>query len=125
MAFDNIHFPFMIKVLGRRDISQHNESSLQEDLNQHTSSKSSRTDAYMSSKRTWQHTQDLHRCKPDWVSALRGGSGHGVPPLTKKLFAIDTCWQMEKSVFLYRMSLGISTILQGRAHTKDNLTNTK
>lgn len=57
MAFDNIHFPFMIKVLGRRDISQHNESSLQEDLNQHTSSKSSRTDEYMNSQRLWQQSQ--------------------------------------------------------------------
>lgn len=35
---------------------------------------------------------DLYRYKQDGVSALRG-NGHGVPPLTKKLFALDSCQQ--------------------------------
>lgn len=29
------------------------------------------------------------------ISALREGSRHRVQPLTKKLSAIDTCWQRE------------------------------
>lgn len=88
------------------------------------SSRHNRIDAHANSQILWQDTGTYTGSSPR-SPALRGRSGHGILTLTKKLFAIDTCWQMEKSVFLYRMSLGISTILQGRAHTKDNLTNTK
>ena len=72
------------------------------------------TDAHMNSERLWQHALDLHRIKPYGVPSLIGESGHWVSPLTKKLFAIETYWQWEKSVFFNGVSLGISTTLQGR-----------
>lgn len=34
--------------------------------------------------------QDMHRFKADRIPSLSGSSGHVVPPLTKKLFEIDT-----------------------------------
>lgn len=46
------------------------------------------------SQRLWQHEEGLHGFQPDKIPALRGGSGY-VPPLTKKLFVIDICWQRE------------------------------
>ena len=39
----------------------------------------------------------LHRSKPDQVPALRRGRGHDIPPLTKKLFATDSCWERDHS----------------------------
>jgi hypothetical protein len=38
-----------------------------------------RADTDMNSQRLWQHAQDLHRFKPDKVSARRRGGGHGAP----------------------------------------------
>lgn len=32
---------------------------------------------------------------------------HKVPPLTRRLLSVSTCWQREKSVFSNRVSLGI------------------
>ena len=50
----------------------------------------------MNSQRLWQHAEDVHRSKPDGISALRGDSGHELPShmmnlspimLAKKKFA--------------------------------------
>lgn len=51
----------------------------------------------VNSHRLWHHVQDLHEFKPNgvWHWDGRGGSRHGVPPLTKKLFVMFACWQRE------------------------------
>jgi hypothetical protein len=38
---------------------------------------------------------------------------------TKKLLAVGTHWQRETQVFLTRVSLGMSTVLQSRSHAKE------
>lgn len=43
----------------------------------------------------WLHTQDQHRFKPDEVPALRQGSRHRLPSLTKKFSVIGACWEKE------------------------------
>lgn len=55
--------------------------------------------------------------RPAWAHARRCpsteiGSGHRVPSLSKKLFAIGGCWQREKE----EVSLDISKPLQSRPH---------
>jgi hypothetical protein len=47
---------------------------------------------------------------------LRGKSEHRVPPLTKKIFAIDGFWKKEDQFSPKEVSLGILTIFQGRPH---------
>lgn len=64
-------------------------------------SRHNRTDAHKNSQRWWRHAQVLNRFKPDRLSALRGGSRHGVPPLTKRLLVIATLWQLEKANILH------------------------
>ena len=54
------------------------------------SSRHNWADIHMSLQRLLQHMQDLHRLKPDKISALRRSPGHKVPYLTEKLFAVDT-----------------------------------
>lgn len=44
---------------------------------------------HMNSQRLWQNTKNLHKFRPDWVSALSGRSRHRILPLTKKPFATD------------------------------------
>lgn len=41
------------------------------------------------------HTQGLGRFKPQGIPALKGRSGHGVPPLTRKLSAGGVFWERE------------------------------
>ena len=53
------------------------------------------TNAQMNSQMLWEHAQDLHRFKSERIPALAREGGLGVPPLTKKLFAVDTCWLRE------------------------------
>lgn len=79
-------------------------------------SKYNRTDAHMI-QRLWQHTHGLcrERFESDGVPALRGRSGHGLLPLTKKLSATDSHQQWEKLVFANGGSLGILTTLQCRS----------
>lgn len=48
-----------------------------------------KTDTCMNTQRLWQNTQYLPRCKPE----LRRPRGHKIPPLTKELFAINSCWE--------------------------------
>lgn len=50
-------------------------------------------------QRWWQHTQVWHWFNPSKISAPRRRSGHGVPPLIKKLPETDPCWQ-RKTGFL-------------------------
>jgi hypothetical protein len=49
---------------------------------------------------------------------VRRGSEHGVPFLSKKLFAIDIHQWREKSVFYNGVLLDISTTLQGGPHAQ-------
>lgn len=63
-------------------------------------------------------TEIMAACtRPAWAHASRYpstemGSGRRVPSLSKKLFAIDGCWQREKE----EVSLDISKTLQSRPH---------
>lgn len=50
------------------------------------------TDVRVNSQRWWRHAQGSHKSKPDHSPELREASGCKVPPLTEKLFAIETCW---------------------------------
>lgn len=56
----------------------------------------------------FENTQDMHTFKPDTILAPRR-KGHKVLLLTKKLFAIDTCWK--RSVFSTVVTPGMSTIV--------------
>lgn len=55
----------------------------------------------------------LHRFNPDRVPALRVGSGHGFPPLTKTLFSVDTWWQKKES-FLQWSATGYISHIPGQ-----------
>jgi hypothetical protein len=57
------------------------------------------------------------------VPSLRGRIEYWVSPLNKKLFAIDTHWQNEKSVFSSGFSLGISTIIWGKSYALELFAN--
>lgn len=59
------------------------------DYKEAMSSRHNRTDTHMNSEIMAAYT-DLHRFKLNKFPALRGGCGHGVTPLTKKLFTIGT-----------------------------------
>ena len=63
------------------------------------SSRHNRTDTGKDSQRLWHHTQDLLRFKTHVFPTLRRESGQKATPLTKKLFAIDTCWKSDRSLF--------------------------
>lgn len=67
------------------------EQEMVDDFKETVSSNHIRTDAHMKSQHLWQHTQDICRFKPDKFLVLRRPSGHKVPTLTKKLFAVGTC----------------------------------
>jgi hypothetical protein len=56
------------------------------------SSRHNKTDVYMNSQRLSQHAQGLG-FKPDGVTALRGGNGHGLLPQCKNPSAINDCGQ--------------------------------
>ena len=63
------------------------------------SSRHNRTDTGKDSQRLWHHTQDLLRFKTYDFPTLRRESSQKAAPLTKKLFAIDTCWKSDRSLF--------------------------
>lgn len=58
------------------------------DSKETVSSRYNRTDAHMHSE-TAVNTQDLHRFKPDGVTALKGERIQSIPPLTNKVFSIE------------------------------------
>lgn len=67
------------------------------------------TDAYVNLLRLWRHTQDRRSFKPDRISALRRESEHKVPPLTDKMFAIETFLGKGESVVINGVSLSVTT----------------
>lgn len=52
-----------------------------DDYKETMSFRHNRTDSFINSQRLWQHTQHLHRFKPDGIPARRLGSGkwHLIP----------------------------------------------
>jgi hypothetical protein len=46
------------------------------------------------------------------------GGDHQVPPLPKELLVFDRCWE-GKLVFFGVVTIGISTILQGRPYAQE------
>lgn len=44
------------------------------------------------------NSQDLPWLKSDSIPALRMRKGHKIPPLTKKLFAVESFWEWEMSL---------------------------
>lgn len=56
-------------------------------------------------------SQDLHRFKLDKIPAEKRGYRQEVPSITRKLFAINTCWERK-----YRFSLG-KIIVVGSSYT--------
>lgn len=58
------------------------------------------------------------------IPALRRGSSHKIPRLSKKLFAIDNCWE-RKTLIFHRCIAGTSTTVQDRFHAQAKLANTK
>lgn len=67
--------------------------------------------------RQWQHTQDVHRLKPDKIPGLRRRSGHQAPTLTKNL-------QLERENHLPPMGIP-KPYPQGRPHAQKYLVNLK
>lgn len=74
---------------------------------------------------TYEFTEIVTTCtnpahvKPDRIPALRKASECKVSPLTKKVFATDTCWEMEDQSSPMEKSspMGISTTFQGKPNT--------
>lgn len=54
----------------------------------------------------------------DKIQALSRGNGIQIPLLLKKLFAMDTCWEMKKKIFFSEMTM-VSTKLLGNLHTQE------
>lgn len=82
-----------------------------------------KTNTYMNSKRLWQNTQYLHRCKADKISELKGPRGHEIPPSTKKLFAIYTCWERECRVSPENCHCVYQSSSRKRSHAQEMLPN--
>lgn len=59
----------------------------------------------------------LHGSKPDKAPVLRGGCGHALPALTKKLSTTDVCWQRKSHFFQWSLTGSISHI-PGQVHTQ-------
>lgn len=59
----------------------------------------------------------LHGSKPDQAPVLRGGCGHGLPALTKKLSTTDVCWKRKSHLFQWSLTGSISHI-PGQVHTQ-------
>lgn len=77
--------------------------------------------------RLWQHEQNLHRFKPDRIPALRWGSGHRLPSLTKKLSLIDNHLQRKtqlspvKSHCAYKSHFRVGAMPSSRWLTQNQL----
>lgn len=80
--------------------------------------------AHMNSGRLWEHTQDLHKFKPENLPAQRKGRRHKCPPLTRKLFVMDSCREKE-TIFLQWHDTELIGTPQGSSETQDYLANTK
>lgn len=79
----------------------------------------SRTDAHMNSQSLGQHTQDPNSIKTDTnPSTETRKQPQSSIPLSKKLCAIDTCWERESQISP-RVLLGVSTTLQDRLQTQE------
>lgn len=57
----------------------------------------SKSDTHMNSQRLWEHAQYLHSSHRQNPSTEK--AKHMVQLLSKSLFAIDNCWEREKSAF--------------------------
>lgn len=59
----------------------------------------------------------VHSFNPDGIPAPKVGSEYLVPPIPKKRFVTNTCWQREKSFFSNGVSLGTGYINHTRAQS--------
>ena len=59
-----------------------------------------------------------------WGRTAEMGSGHGLPPLAKKLSPLITAHKGKFSL-LQQNSMGIQATLKGRSHTQQQKNNTK
>lgn len=66
------------------------EAEVVDDSKEIVSSRHNRTDAHTNPQRL-----EVSQVKAAQGPSLRRGSGHRVPSLTKKLCAVDTCWERE------------------------------
>jgi hypothetical protein len=83
--------------LCRREVGRIEGPEMVSDFKKTVPSRHSRINAHMNSLRLWESTQDLFR--PNRKPSTQTGSRHKVLYLTKKLFAIDICWERGKPVF--------------------------
>ena len=72
---------------GREEERKAVNPEVTDDSMETVSSRRHRSHTRRNSQTLWQYAQGLHLSN----SVLGGGSGHKVPPLSKKLFAVDTC----------------------------------
>lgn len=83
-----------------------------------------RTDAHKNSWRLWEYSQGLCRFKQMGVSALRVGSLHGRPPLTKKLLwyslAQKNLFSPMESQWVYNPHFRAGPIPSWPIHNKSN-----
>lgn len=88
-----------------------------DDSKETVSFRQNRTDLHINSEGLWQRIQDRHKFKPDGVPEVRGDVDMGVPPLLKKLFAIDTLRQKDTQFSTMKLSLSLSTTCQYRLNS--------
>lgn len=90
--------PSRFRVCVAEEAEKLQEPEMVVDAQKITSSRPNRTAIHGSSWRLWQHTQGLHRFESDKILVLRRRGGHRILLPTKKLFAIDTCWERVASM---------------------------
>lgn len=89
-------------------------------------SRRKRTDPHMNSQRLGQHTQDLHRFKPDTIPALNGRTGYkDTPTPNHEVIYKRELLVKRLSVFSNGVSLNISMTPQDKPYTQEWLTNDK
>ena len=75
------------QIYGDEEEEERKNPEVTDDSMETVSSRRHRSHTRRNSQTLWQYAQGLHLSN----SVLGGGSGHKVPPLSKKLFAVDTC----------------------------------
>lgn len=75
---------------------------------------------HMNSLRLWEDVKYLYKFKPDNISTQRIGIGQKLPPLTQKLFAIDTCFCKKNHFVIWyiRHTPGNASCTEWLANTK-------
>lgn len=91
-----------------------------DDCKETMSFRHNRTDSFINSQRLWQHTQNLHRFKPEGIPSTETGKWHLTP--NNKSYLQLILLAKENSVYSNGISLDIDL---GKPQAQEQLTNPK